>query len=758
MRIVAVDYRVVRWPIAPRGAARDRWTERTAVIVAVRSDAGTTGLGEAAPLPEMSIDTVDDTLAACEALSSRLPITLEVPSHATAIADRITPAPAARFAIETALLSALAQHTRTSVASLMTAMPHAELRNNVVVDDEDEALAAVARGAPCLKIKAPVPADLDRVRRIARAVGERSPITRLRIDANRGWPRAQVRTLLASLAHLPVDYVEEPCVDAHRLLAEPLLARIALDESLVELAPADLARALGSPHLGAVVLKPTLLGGFARCLELATQAHTHGVAPVVTHALEGAVGTAACRELARAIGADVPVGLAPHEGELGFRSHRGSDAFDRAAASTGLPNHMQLSCISSGEAEERARSATSVATHIDPTLGTGVGPHFAAPSEAQVTTIVATHTHQTVEAIRASFAERQRIALLHAKLPADELARLRASIDAARFVHDDAMVLFTSGSTGPARGVVLSRRALLANAEASAARLGWRDDDRWLCCLPLAHAGGLSTVIRCAIADKPIVLGDVTAIGEATIASLVPAQLAQLLADPDWRPLPKLRAVLLGGAAAPPSLLDAAMARGVPVLTTYGLTETFGQVATARVPGGKPVPLPGVELTAGTREAPAPIRIRGPMLATRYLDGAPIAPELVTADLGFLDGDVLHVVGRADDVIISGGENVHPAQVEAVLAATQGVRAAAAFGVADPQWGQLVAVAISVAPSFDRERAFAAWHAQLPPHARPRRLATLAELPLLPSGKLDRRRLTATETVPIDYACYKPRA
>src|SRR5262245_53764586 len=248
MRIVAVDHRIVRWPIDPKGAARGV-TERTSVIVTVHDHASSTGIGEAAPLPGTSIDHVDDALRACEMLAARVPLTLEVPSHATALADRITPAPAARFAIETALLSALAQRTRTSIASLMTplarrprrsapsvsaSLPHAELVNNVVVDDEPDAIAAVTAGATCLKIKAPSPADLDRVRRIARA----APTARLRIDANRGWPRAEVRTLLASLAHLPIEYVEEPCRDAHLLLAEPLLVRIALDESLIELSPA----------------------------------------------------------------------------------------------------------------------------------------------------------------------------------------------------------------------------------------------------------------------------------------------------------------------------------------------------------------------------------------------------------------------------------------------------------------------------------------------------------------------------------------
>ena len=502
---------------------------------------------------------------------------------------------------------------------------------------------------------------------------------------------------------------------------------------------------------------------------------------------------------------------------------------------------------------------------------------------------VATHDAETVAAIHAALDARQPIALLHAKLPADEQARQRALVEAATFTADDAVILFTSGSTGSSRGVVLSRAAIDAAADASWAHLGVRAGDRWLCTLPMAHAGGLSIVVRCRARDVECVLAadndpadrarararatstrtipdertndeseqradasgdpdaeqreqaDAALRGQAgtdqrgqagaelrgqagaeqradsaagpcaddtvdvragadlnvagalararardtstrtipdgrnvvgphfrssdrrpqesewsipediTLASLVPAQLADLLADEHWRPSRDLRAVLLGGAAAPPSLVEAALARGVPVLPTYGLTETFGQIATAREPGGPLHLLPGVSIAGGTRAEPARLTIRGPMLASRYLDGTPIAPALATSDLGFVENGVLHVIGRADDVIITGGENVHPAQVEAVLAATPGVRAAVAFGVPDERWGQLVAAALAVDASFDRGAALARWHANLPPFARPRRLAVARELPRLPSGKLDRRQVVTLATSPIDY-------
>jgi O-succinylbenzoic acid--CoA ligase len=360
--------------------------------------------------------------------------------------------------------------------------------------------------------------------------------------------------------------------------------------------------------------------------------------------------------------------------------------------------------------------------------------------------LVATPTFATVHAIEAALDARRPLALLHARLPEPELARQRALVEAAELEPDDALVVFTSGSTGAARGIVHTRASIDAAAHASEKRLGWRADDRWLVCLPLAHTGGLSIVVRCRLAGKPIAIvdGDVAAgLEECTLASLVPTQLAALLEDPAWRPPATLRAVLLGGAAAPPALVSAAIARGVPVHQTYGLTETFGQLATARVPGGPLVPLDGVSITG------SPLRVRGPMLARCYLDGAPIAPELVTADLGEVERGVLRVFGRADDVIITGGENVHPAEVEAVLAATPGVRTVCVFGIADAHWGQIVGAVL--AGDIDRDAALARWHAALPPHARPRRLAVVAQLPQLANGKLDRRAISALPTDPVVY-------
>ncbi len=364
--------------------------------------------------------------------------------------------------------------------------------------------------------------------------------------------------------------------------------------------------------------------------------------------------------------------------------------------------------------------------------------------------LVAVPEVATILGVYGALEAAQPVAMLHAKSPPDEQARQRASIANATLPAGTAFVLFTSGSTGASKGVVLSRTAITAAARASEARLGWRDEDRWLLPLPMAHAGGLSIVVRCLIARKPLILveydTDLAALirdARATIASFVPAQLAGLVTGSPGA----LRAIILGGAATPPNLLATALAAHWPVLASYGLTETFGQIATARTPGGPLALLPGVEVECATT-----IAIRTPQLATCYLDGTAIAPELVTADLGELEANgTLHVLGRRDDVIISGGEKIQPLEVEAILTATPGIAAACAFGVSDERYGQVVGAAIVTTAAFDRVAALAHWHAMLAPHARPRWLAEVPQLPLLPSGKLDRRSIATLPLQPVAY-------
>jgi len=318
-------------------------------------------------------------------------------------------------------------------------------------------------------------------------------------------------------------------------------------------------------------------------------------------------------------------------------------------------------------------------------------------------------------------------------------------------------VLHTSGTTGRPRGIVLSRRAFLASARASAANLGVRPDDRWLLAMPLSHVGGLSILMRALLDRQPTVLYpegpfepasviDTVDRARVTLLSAVPTTLSRLLDHrPRWRSPAHLRAILLGGAAASPALLARARERGLPVLTTYGLTEACSQVATQR-PGTPPgpesgvgVPLPGVEVQI----AEGVIRVRGPTLLSGTLppgEGPALDAEgwLATGDLGRLDeAGRLHVLGRRTELIVTGGENVFPAEVERALEGLEGVRAACVFGRPDAHWGQAVIAAVE-GDGLDPEVLGRVLRNRLAAHKLPKRIHVHAALPRTASGKVDR--------------------
>ena len=323
---------------------------------------------------------------------------------------------------------------------------------------------------------------------------------------------------------------------------------------------------------------------------------------------------------------------------------------------------------------------------------------------------------------------------------------------------DTALIISTSGSEGQPRQVLLGARQLDSAARAANACLHLEAGDRWLNCLPLYHIGGQSILWRCARAAACVVLHD-GFVAEAvardldacsiTHLSLVPAMLARLL-DLGCRPPPTLRAVLIGGAALSRPLYDRATAAGWPLHVSYGMSETAAQVATF-TPGdglwheglvGRP--LPGHEIRIGDDGR---IRIRGPQLMLGYLDGSGLDAEgwLTTGDLGAIDGDGrLTVLGRADDMLISGGRNIHPQEIESCLAACPGVVDVAVTGLPDPVWGDLV-VALVVG-SIDHADLLDHARRHLPSAALPRRIRQLDSLPRNAAGKLERaalRRLAA---------------
>jgi O-succinylbenzoic acid--CoA ligase len=303
-----------------------------------------------------------------------------------------------------------------------------------------------------------------------------------------------------------------------------------------------------------------------------------------------------------------------------------------------------------------------------------------------------------------------------------------------------AVVVGTSGSTGAPKGVELSAAALLHSARASLARIGARPGQRWLCCLPTTHIAGIQVMVRSLVSGTDPVLADradpgtVAGSGCAHV-SLVPTQLRRLL-DVDISPLAGFSSVLLGGAAAPGGLLDAARAAAVPVITTYGMTETCGGC----VYDG--IPLDEVQVTIGEDER---IWIGGPVLFSGYRGEPRARGSFKTGDLGRMDSSGRLVVrGRADDVINTGGHKVVPAEVAAVLQACPGVRDVAVLGEPDPEWGErVVAVVAPSDPSDPPALELIRLHVRgrLPRYAAPGRVVMVDALPVLPSGKHDLARL-----------------
>ena len=349
------------------------------------------------------------------------------------------------------------------------------------------------------------------------------------------------------------------------------------------------------------------------------------------------------------------------------------------------------------------------------------------------------------------------------------------------------LILRTSGSTtGTGRLIAMSAAALMASARATHARLG--GPGTWLLPLPAHHVAGLQILIRSLEAGTEPVVVDTssgfspTALAEALSSacrstgtaasrlyvSLVPTQLVRVLQDPQARrALAGADAVLLGGAAADPALLTRARGAGVTVVTTYGMSETGGGC----VYNGRP--LEGVEITIQTPDAEGAgrILISGPVLAEDYLHtpgdspagspgGGPDDGEgfhrsgasrlLATSDRGRLHPDGrLEVLGRLDDVIITGGVKVEPRHVEEALTCIDGVAEACVVGLPDEQWGSTVVAAVVLetgrGPGGLRRRDGAALReaarARLDGAHVPKRVVVLEALPLRPSGKVDRREV-----------------
>lgn len=333
-------------------------------------------------------------------------------------------------------------------------------------------------------------------------------------------------------------------------------------------------------------------------------------------------------------------------------------------------------------------------------------------------------------------------------------------------------IIYTSGTTGNPKGVVITYGMQWWNALGSALNLGLHHDDCWLACLPLFHVGGLAILFRSVIYGISVILHekfDAAAINTAiceqhvTIISVVAVMLQRMLdvREGQWYPS-TLRCILLGGGPIARPLLENCLARAMPIVQTYGLTEACSQAVTLspadalRKLGSAGRPLPQVQLRILHEDQPTMageagmIYLKGPSITPGYADRPAATAQVIrdgwlcTGDIGYLDQEgYLYILDRRSDLIISGGENVYPAEIEAVLLAHPDVAEAGVCGQTDAQWGQvpIAFVCLHVGHNASPDALLAHTIQRLARYKVPRAIYVVDHLPRNSSGKLLRREL-----------------
>lgn len=324
--------------------------------------------------------------------------------------------------------------------------------------------------------------------------------------------------------------------------------------------------------------------------------------------------------------------------------------------------------------------------------------------------------------------------------------------------RDIAVIMNTSATTGQFKSVPLRWGQIRAHVQASKEVLGKTEQDNWLMVLPLFHVSGLSILMRSLYNGTAVTIlpkydeAQVLKLIESeniNMMSLVPTILTQLEPSISRH---KLRVILLGGEFIPMALIDACEKKSLPIYKTYGMTETFSQSVTFSVLDyphkrdsvGRPLPGMQVRIDNPDKDGVGEIHLTGPMVMTGYINREPIDGDLNTDDIGYVDEDgFVYILNRRKDLIISGGENIYPKELEDLVYTLSSVKECAVVPVPDPKWGQVPAlfVAFHDGESMTADEIVSFMTKSLAKYKVPKYVKTLPALPRNGTGKIVRNEL-----------------